>query len=163
MTANNTTNNVVFFFVSDLKIVYNNNFKSSITMSWIRRKNILRHSLFGNKIIQNVASKISQEFNNYPQKSPIYCWVLKFQATVSVNNIYKKAENPRCGRKLTARCPNNMDAVRNSVRRSPKKSPRRRSQELGLSHALLEKVNKFLLFSSGLTFLKGYDCFLTLR
>ena len=35
VTANNSiTNNVVFFFVSDLKILYNNNSQSSITMPW---------------------------------------------------------------------------------------------------------------------------------
>ena len=54
MTANIlTTNNVIFFFVSDLKIVYNNNYKSSIIAIWIREENILRPNLFEDKIIQN--------------------------------------------------------------------------------------------------------------
>ena len=41
-----------------------------VPLFWIL-KNILRHYLFGDKIIQNCASKISQEvlLNNYPQKS----------------------------------------------------------------------------------------------
>ena len=34
VTANNSTTNNVFFFVSDLKIVYYNNYQFSNTMSW---------------------------------------------------------------------------------------------------------------------------------
>ena len=78
-------------------------------------------------------------FNNYPQKSQIYHWVHKFQATRSANNFNKKAENFRSGRRLTVRSLDNVDAVRNFVGRSPQKSPsptRRRSQKLGLSRAL---------------------------
>ena len=45
------------------------------------------------------------------------------------------AENPRSGKKLTARCLNDVDTVWDSVGRSPKKSLRRRSQELDLSRA----------------------------
>ena len=62
-TANNTTNNnLVFFLVSDLKIIYsqwllilNHNALDKIG------KNILCHNLFGDKIIQNYASKILQD------------------------------------------------------------------------------------------------------
>ena len=50
----------------------------------------------------------------------------------SVNNLNKKAENPGPGRKLTARCPDNVDAVRKSVRNSPKKSLQRHSQVIWL-------------------------------
>ena len=103
------------------------------------KKNILRHYLFGDKIIQNCAYKFRRQFNfsNYPQKSQIYRWVHKFQATASVNNLNKMVENPRSDWKLTAKCPDNVDAVRDSVGRNPKKSFRRRSQELGFSYALL--------------------------
>ena len=48
-------------------------------------------------------------------------------------------------------------------RRESEKSPRRRSQKLGLSRALLEKGNQFLPLSSCLIFLKWYDCFLRFR
>ena len=63
MTGNNyTNNNVAFFFVSDLKIVYYKSFKSSITMSW---ENILRQDLFGDKIIQNSLQLYgTHEYNN---------------------------------------------------------------------------------------------------
>ena len=96
------------------------------------------------------------------QKSQIYRWTHKFQVTGSLNNLNKKAENPRSGRKFTAKCPENVDAVRDSVGKSPKKSLRRHSQKLGLSRALWDRVNQFLPLSSGLTFLKWYDWFLCL-
>ena len=51
----------------------------------------------------------------------IYHWAHKFHATGSVNNLNKKSATPRSGRKLTARCPDNVNAVRDSVARSPKK------------------------------------------
>ena len=51
--ANNSTkNNLVFFFVSYLKIVFSNN--STWSQCLVQeRKNILRYHLFGDKIIQN--------------------------------------------------------------------------------------------------------------
>ena len=54
MTAHNsTTNNVVFFFVLDLKIVYYNNYLSLITMPLTREETFFCHYLFRDKIIQN--------------------------------------------------------------------------------------------------------------
>ena len=50
----------------------------------------------------------------------------------------KKGQKSRSGRKFTA----NVDAVRDSVGRSPKKSLRRRSQELGLSRSSVHKILK---------------------
>ena len=94
--------------------------------------------------------------------SKIYSWVHKFQATGSVNNL-NKTENPRSVRKLTAICPDNVDVVRDSVGGSSKKSLRRSSQELGPSRKLYDRPNQFLPLSSGLTFLKWYDCFLRIR
>ena len=39
MTANNsTTNNIFSIFVTDLKIVYNNNYESSIKIPWTRKE-----------------------------------------------------------------------------------------------------------------------------
>ena len=62
-------------------------------------------------------------FNPYPQKSQISRWVRKFQATWSVNNHKKKAKNPRPSMKLTARCLDDVDAVRDYVGRRTKKDP----------------------------------------
>ena len=54
VTLNNSTNDNVFFFVSDLKIVFYNNYELSITMpSTKKEKGIFHHYLFGDKIIQN--------------------------------------------------------------------------------------------------------------
>ena len=76
---------------------------------------------------ESVIATISQ-FS--PEKLNLY-----FQATGSVNNLNKKAENPRSDRNLTARCPDNVDVVRDSVRRSSKVSLQEHSQDLGLSRA----------------------------
>ena len=75
----------------------------------------------------------------------------------------REGRNSWSGRNLTARCPDNVDAVRDSVGRSPKNSPRRSSQELSPSRALWDKVNQFLPLSPRLTSLKWCDCFLRLR
>ena len=64
-------------------------------------------------------------------------WVNKFQATGSVNNLIKKAANPKSGKKSAAIYSDNVDAVRNSVWRSPKISLRRRSKKFHLSRELL--------------------------
>ena len=54
VTANNSANNVVFFFISDLKIVYNNNYQSLITMPLIREEKIFCvTSYLETKIIPN--------------------------------------------------------------------------------------------------------------
>ena len=69
----------------------------------------------------------------------------KFQVTGSLNKLKKKAKNPRSGWKWTAKCPDNVDAVRDSVGGSRKKSLRKRSQELGFSCALFERILKKIL------------------
>ena len=93
------------------------------------------------KSFKTVQAKFHRNFN-YSQKSQIYHWVHKFQATGSVNNLNKKAKNPRSGRKLNAKYPDNVDVVRDSVGTSLKKPLQRRSQELGLSHAPLQRILK---------------------
>ena len=72
-------------------------------------------------------------FNNYPQKNQIHCWVHKFQVMGPVKKLKKKEENPRSGRKLT-RCPD-CGCGERFCRKESKKTLRRRSQELGLSCA----------------------------
>ena len=86
------------------------------------------------KSFKTVQAKFRRKFNliNYSQKSQIHSWVHKLQTTGSVNNFSKKVKNPKSCKKLTARCPDNVDAVRDSARKRPKKSLRRRYQVLGL-------------------------------
>ena len=43
VTTNDFTTNNMFFFVSDLKIVFYNDNQSSITMTWAAEKKYLRH------------------------------------------------------------------------------------------------------------------------
>ena len=110
-------------------------------MSWT-----IEEKYFASQLIlrQNLSkpAKFRRKFNNYPPRGLIYCWVHKFQATGSVYNLHKKAENPRSGRKLTASCPDNVDAVRVSVGGSPKKSLQRHSQELGFSRTSFQRILK---------------------
>ena len=63
VTANNfTTNNNVFFFVSDLKIVYDNNYESLITMPWTREEKYFTSLLIWrqnhSKLSQNICKPL---------------------------------------------------------------------------------------------------------
>ena len=62
-------------------------------------------------------------FNNYPHKTQIYSWVHKFQTTRSINNLNKKVKTPSSDRKLTARYPDNEDAMRDLCRKESEKVP----------------------------------------
>lgn len=78
--------------------------------------------------------------NNYPQRNQLYRWAPKFRAAGSVNKSNKKSETPRFGRKLTVRSPGNVNVVRDSVARNPKKYLRRRSQALGVSRTSVQRI-----------------------
>ena len=109
--------------------------------SWVEKKGFC-HYLFGDNIVQNGADKIFLKFNfnDYPQKSQIYRWAHRIWATGSASKLNKKAETPKSDRKLSLRTPDNKNAVRESVGRSPKRFFRRCSQELGLSCASVQKI-----------------------
>ena len=129
-------------FVTNLKIVHYNNHLSSITMPLTRVEKIFLS-------FKTVQAKFFGKcnFDNSPQKSQNHHWVHKFQDTGLVNNLNKKTEKLRPGERLTARCLDNVDAVRDSVGRSPKNSPKTLS-------TLTFTCNQFLHLSFGLTFLK---------
>ena len=69
------------------------------------------------------------DFNKIPQKSQIYRWVTKFEAKGTVNKLSKKITT-RTGPKIKVRTEQNLNAVRESVERSQKKSIRRRYNEV---------------------------------
>ena len=96
---------------------------------------------FETKSFKNVQTKYRRQFNfnHYPDKKQIFRWVAKFKATGTVHNLNERV-SPSIGAKVTARTPENVDAVRDSVGRSPKKSTRRRSQEHGISHSTLRRI-----------------------
>ena len=80
------------------------------------------------------------DFNNFPHKFQITRWVKKFKDTATLINSTKKGQKLTSGRKLTARSLENVDAVRDSVGQSPKKSLRRCSQELRLSLSSAHRI-----------------------
>ena len=94
------------------------------------------------KSYKTVLAKFRRKFsfNTFPTTSVIHQWISKFKATATVLSINKKAAAPTSGRKMTARTPGNIEAVRTSVSRSPKKSIRRRSQELRISYASVQRI-----------------------
>ena len=62
----------------------------------------------------------SFNFHNFPHKFQITCWVKQFKGTGTLIKSTKKVQKSTSGRKLTARSPENVDTVRDSVGRSPK-------------------------------------------
>ena len=84
----------------------------------------------------------SFNFNNFSHKFQITHWVKTFKDTGTLITSTKKGQKSTSGRKLTARSPENVDAVKDSVGQSPKKSLRRCSQELGLSRSSVHRILK---------------------
>ena len=110
----------------------------------LSRRQLLQYQQFWSLIVESVHLReqynwltdfncrglfYAKRLDNRVQKSQNYRWRYKFQATGSENNFSKKAENSRSGRKLTTSCPDNMDAVRDSIGRCLKKSLQRPSQD----------------------------------
>ena len=78
-----------------------------------------------------------------PSKSRIFGWMQKFREYETVQNLNSKSvRDTYSGRPASARTQRNIDAVQDSVDRSPKKSLRRRSQLLGISRESLRRVLK---------------------
>lgn len=106
--------------------------------STMKEKNIVTTCL-ETKSFKTVSAKFCRKFNlnNYPQKSQ-----LSLGTEISSHRVSKQpqqdAKNSRSGRKLTARCLKNVDALRDSVR-SLKKSIQRHSQE-GLSCVITKNL-----------------------
>ena len=79
-----------------------------------------------------------------PSKSRIFDWTQKFREHGTVQNYNSKGlGDTYSGRRVSARTERNIDVVRDSVGRSPKKSIRRRSQELGIPRESVRHVLKF--------------------
>ena len=77
-----------------------------------------------------------------PAKSTIVKWVLKFKTKGTVWNVNSKTHfnQTHSGRLKTARIPDNIERVRDSVNQNPGTSIRRRSQELGLARESLRLI-----------------------
>ena len=101
-------------------------------MPWIRRENILRHYLFETKSFKTEQAKFCMKF---------YLTIILRKIKLSLGTQISSHRVRKQPRKLTARCPNNVDSVTDSVERSLKKSLRKRSQEFGFSLASLQTQN----------------------
>ena len=78
------------------------------------------------------------------QKAEFFDWTQKFREHGTVQNFYSKGLGDTYpGRRVSTRTERNIDAVRDSVGRNPKKSIRRRSQELGIPRESVRRVLKF--------------------
>ena len=91
---------------------------------------------FANKSYTAVQANFRREFRcrNAPSKSRIFDWVKKFREHGSVQNFNSKGiTDTHSGRRVSPRTERNINEVGKSVGWSPKKSFRRRSQELGIS------------------------------
>lgn len=75
---------------------------------------------------------------NAPNRSTIWRILKKFKTERTLHNVNKG----RSGRPKTVRSPENIESVRRSVRQSPKKSSRRRSQELNVSRSSIRRILK---------------------
>ena len=99
-------------------------------------EDILRGAIFCDQIIPECTDSVSKTF-------PLSQLSIKtkFREHGTVVDLCSKATGGTySGRKKSARTEENIAAVRNSVGRSPKKSMRRRSQELGMARELLRRV-----------------------
>ena len=96
------------------------------------------------KSLKTVQARYRRRFNfsNFPHKFQITLWVKKFKDTRTLIKSTKKGQKSTSGRNLTARSPENVDAVRHSVGRSPKTSLPRCSQKLGLSCSSVHRIVK---------------------
>ena len=106
-------------------------------------EDILREQYFATKSYQSVQIQFRKRFRcrNFASKSTIVRWVTKLREHGTVVDLCSKATGRiYSGRKKSARTEENIAAVRNSVGRSPKKSVRRRSQELGMTRESLRRV-----------------------
>ena len=113
-------------------------------MCWtIQQKTFSVEQYFATKSYQSVQIQFQKRFHcgNFPSKSMIVRWVTKFREHGTVVDLCSKATGGTySGRKKSARTEENIAAVKNSVGRSPKKSVRRCSQELGMTRESLQCV-----------------------
>lgn len=76
-----------------------------------------------------------------PRHKCIYAWVKKFRTHGTLLNLNAKSQREtHSGRPRTSRTAENIATVRDSVVRSPRKSLRRRSQELGINRESVRRI-----------------------
>ena len=114
-------------------------------MAWLIEEKTFRVTLYlETKSLKTVQVRYRRrfDFNNFPHKFQITRWVKKFKDTGTLIKSTKKGQKWTSDRKLRARSLENVDAVRDSVERNPKKSLRRHSKKLGLSRLSVHRILK---------------------
>jgi len=106
-------------------------------------EDILPGDLFCDKIIPECTDSVSKVFplSQLSIKINNCSWIKKLREHGTVVHLCSKATGgTHSGRKKSARTEENIAAVRDSVGRSPRKSVRRCSQELGMTRESLRRV-----------------------
>ena len=113
-------------------------------MAWsIQEKTFCVETYFETKSFCAVQRSFRRKFQcrHYPDKRLIHRWTQKFREHGTVLNLNAKGKRGTySGRPKSARSQENIDAIRNSVSRSPRKSLRRRSQELGINRDSIRRI-----------------------
>ena len=114
-------------------------------MAWTtEQKAFVVEAYFRLNSIRTVQLEFKTRFKclDSPSHQVMYLWIKKFRNHHTLKNLNakEKGRQSHLGRPKTARTPVNICAVRNSVVASPKKSLRRRSQELGISCASVRRI-----------------------
>ncbi len=114
-------------------------------MPWtVREKTFSVEAYLETKSVTTAQARFRKEYKSrhYPCKSIILKWTQKFRKKGTVLNLNSKSvdRDTHSGRPASARTPEKIDAVRDSVARSPKKSLRRRSQDLGIPRESMRRI-----------------------
>ena len=114
-------------------------------MPWTtEEKTFIVEAYFRLKPIHTSQLQFKERFGcrEYPVHSMIYGWVSRFRTHGTVHSPNGKDTNRQShsGRLKSSRTPHNVAAVRDSAVRSPSKSERRRSQELGINRESVRRI-----------------------
>ena len=94
-------------------------------MPWTREEKIICVTAYlETKSFQTVHAKFCIRFNfkNFPLKAKFIVGFSNFMPQGKKKSLNKNAENPKSGKKLTTIYPDDVDAVGDSVEKSPKRS-----------------------------------------
>ena len=114
-------------------------------MPWVTEQKIfIVEAYFRQKSIHAAQLQFKERCRcrEFPVHSMIYRWVNKFRTHETVYNLNRKdtSRQSYSGRPKSSRTPLNVAAVRDSVVRSPSKSVRWGSQELGINRESVWRI-----------------------
>ena len=147
LEVNSSTNiNDILYFsgLIDNRITFQNHSRPEGDGMANGRKTICVTLYLETKSLKTVLAKYCKrfDFSNFPHKFQITCCVKKFKDTGTLIKSTKKGKLSTIGRKVTARLPENIHAVQDSVAWNLKKSLWRHSQEFGLSCLSIHRISK---------------------